>query len=84
MSWKKELQLRDLESHQRLEFTCRTCGHVHFGEVDKIKAMFPDGKHIYLDEVESRTKCPSIGCCGKVRLALIHRGRTSGFVGGLA
>ncbi len=30
MSWKRDLQLRDLEDDQSLELTCRLCGHTHY------------------------------------------------------
>ena len=38
----------------------------------------------YLDEVERALKCANQTCQGPVRLALIHDGKTEGFVGGMA
>jgi hypothetical protein len=38
----------------------------------------------YPDEVERALKCASRKCHGPVRIALIHDGKTEGFVGGMA
>ena len=82
-SWKDGIQLGDLAPDQRLEMTCKSCGHVHYLTPTTMIAARVRAT-LYLDEVERRTKCKARGCKGAVRLALTHRGETSGFVGGLA
>ena len=83
MNWKTSLQLRDLSADQRLEMTCKQCGHIHYMSVETI-AEVRGSPNLYLDEIERMTTCKSYGCWGRVRLALVRRGDTSGFVGGLA
>ena len=83
MNWKTELQVRDLEPGQRLEMTCKTCGHVHYLTPVEIMAS-PEREFLYLDEVERETYCKARGCLGNVRMALIRKGSASGFVGGMA
>lgn len=83
MNWKTELQVRDLEPGQRLEMTCKTCGHVHYLTPAQIMCA-PEREFLYLDEVERETCCKARRCFGKVRMALIRKDAASGFVGGLA
>lgn len=83
MSWKRNIQVRDLDAGQKLEMTCRTCGHVHY----LTKALIctsPEREFLYLDEVEWEGICRARGCRGQVRLAMQSNSATSGFVGGLA
>lgn len=81
--WKNTLQIRDLDSQQRMELTCKNCGHVRYLTSSDVLAQ--GGRStLYLDEVERRARCKMRGCKGQVRLALPRRGDTSGFVGGLA
>ena len=83
MNWKRALQIGDLEPDQRLEVTCVRCGHVHYLTQGAVLAA--GGRlTLYLDEVEARARCRARGCGGMVRIALSHRGDTSGFVGGMA
>ena len=82
-SWKDTLQLGDLDPDQRLEMTCKRCGHVHY--LTPATLIAARGRAtLYLDEVERRTLCKARGCKGAVRLALSRKGDTSGFVGGMA
>ena len=83
MNWKTELQVRDLEPGQRLEMTCKTCGHVHYLTPVDIMAS-PEREFLYLDEVERETYCKAHRCLGNVRMALIRKTSASGFVGGMA
>ena len=83
MNWKTNLQVRDLEPGQRLECTCKHCGHVHYLTRSSI-LQSPEREFLYLDEIERETVCRARGCSGAVRMALVRRGETSGFVGGLA
>ena len=83
MNWKHDLQLSDLDASQRLEFTCRACGHVHYrcaGELQAHKEL----AFAWLDEIERSECCHARGCHGRVRVALCHDSATSGFAGGLA
>ena len=83
MNWKTELQLVDLAPSQRLEVTCKECGHSRYESptllMSKMGLSFE-----YLDEVEHRLYCTRRGCNGAVRIALSTKGDTEGFVGGLA
>ena len=83
MNWKTELQVRDLEPGQRLEMTCKLCGHVHYLTPALIMCS-PEREFLYLDEIEAGTVCKARKCRGKVRMAIIRTGNTSGFVGGMA
>lgn len=83
MNWKRNLQVGDLEAGQRLEMTCTSCGHVHYLTPEAVNAS-PERVFLYLDELEAETVCRTRGCRGRVRLALLRKGDTSGFVGGLA
>jgi len=83
VNWKTNLRMSDLEPDQRLEVTCRTCGHVHYLTRQSI-IVSPDDVQLYLDEVEHRIKCKARKCCGAVRIALVRKGEASAFVGGLA
>ena len=73
MNWKTAIQVRDLSPEDRLELTCRKCGHLRY-----LTAM------LYLDEVEARALCSQHGCKGQMRIALPAQGETSGFIGGIA
>ena len=83
MNWKSALQIGDLDDAQRLEVTCRTCGHVHYLEVAKLRDD-PRLRQLYLDEVERTTICKARGCRSPVRMTLVRSGDASGFVGGMA
>lgn len=83
MNWKTELQVRDLEPGQRLEMTCKACGHVHYLTPAQIMSV-PEREFLWLDEVEKETVCKARKCHGRVRMALIRKHTASGFVGGLA
>lgn len=83
MSWKTQIQVRDLDASQKLEMTCRECGHVHYLTRETI-CLSPEREWLYLDEIERETVCRARGCRGRVRLAMQSNSATSGFVGGLA
>ena len=80
MSWKHEVQLRDLDAQQAIEVTCRRCGQSYYRQVSELLEW---GKMSYLDEVENRLACKGRGCHGPVRIALMDNAETDGFVGGL-
>jgi len=83
MNWKTDLQLRDLDPDQIMEFTCLACGHVHHFNA-ALKQMHPELLFAWLDEIERDEMCKKPGCFGQTRLAIYHKSETSGFVGGLA
>lgn len=83
MNWKSSLQVLDLEPGDRLELTCRTCGHVRYLTGATLLAR-RGAAQLYLDQVESRARCTQRGCGGAMRMAMPRRGDTSGFVGGIA
>jgi len=80
VSWKQEIQLRDLDADQSIEVTCRQCGQTYYQQVSELLGL---GKMFYLDEVEKRLACKHRGCRGGVRLSLMDSTETDGFVGGL-
>ncbi|MCM2292904.1 hypothetical protein NAC44_11270 [Allorhizobium sp. BGMRC 0089] len=83
MSWKTNIQVRDLDPDQKLELTCTQCGHVHY-LTPEIILRAPERGFLYLDEIERESICRARGCRGAVRLALVRNKDTSAFVGGLA
>jgi hypothetical protein len=82
-TWKQNVQVRDLDEHQRLECTCKSCGHVHY-LTRKLIYTSAEREFLYLDEVEAETVCRARGCHGAIRLAMVRGGDTSAFIGGLA
>jgi len=83
MSWKRHLQVRDMDESMKLECTCVSCGHTHY----LTKAMIccsPEREFLYLDEVEAAEVCHGRGCRGRISLLLIEKHETSPFTGGLA
>ena len=82
-TWKQNVQVRDLDEDQRLEFTCKSCGHVHY-LTRKLICTSAEREFLYLDEVEAETICRARGCRGSVRLAMVRVGDTSAFIGWLA
>ena len=83
MSWKTEIQLMDLGEGERLEVTCKTCGHSHY-EFPAILIARRGLSYEYLDEVERLLTCGKRGCNGSVRISRSRPDETEGFVGGLA
>ena len=80
MSWKRDIQLRDLADEQPVEITCRRCGWTQY---QRASALHGFGKMSYLDEMEKRLTCRQRGCNGPVRIALVDKTVTDGFVGGM-
>lgn len=83
MNWKTDLKLSDLEDAAPVEITCRTCGQTRT-EPAAALLRTPGLEQAYLDEVERALRCAGRFCRGPVRIALIHDGKTEGFVGGTA
>ncbi len=83
MTWKHDIQLGDLDGEQKIELTCRRCGHSRYERVSDLLERETMTPQAYLDEVEARLACRRRGCRGGVRITLAEGGETSGFVGGL-
>lgn len=82
-NWKTKLRAADLAEGTRLEAVCRRCGQVRYLTRDYL--VFDRGAgQLYIDEIERRSRCQVLGCGGRMRLAMLHKNQTSGFVGGLA
>lgn len=82
-SWKTKLRANDLPENCKLEASCRKCGHVRYLSQSYLVAERGAG-HLYIDQIENRSRCQVLGCGGGMRLAMMHGGQTSGFVGGMA
>ena len=80
MTWKHEIQLRDLEDDQSIEIACRRCAQSYYRQAWELRGL---GDMSYLDEVEARLTCKRRGCGGGVRISLMDNAETDGFVGGL-
>lgn len=83
MNWMTEIQLSDLDEGQKIQVTCKSCGHFRYENANLL--MQQHGMEFsYLDEVARHLVCYKRGCSGAVRIALSMEGETEGFVGGLA
>ena len=83
MSWKDEIQLRDLEPGQSIELTCRRCARSRYELAGDLLRQDAAMRYLYLGELEARLACTYRGCRGQVRLSLMDKAETDGFVGGL-
>ncbi len=83
MNWKTDLKLSDLDGAAPVEISCRVCGQTRTESATALMRR-AELAQAYLDEVERALKCASRTCHGPVRIALIHDGKTEGFVGGMA
>lgn len=82
-SWKQVVRVADLADNQKLEATCKTCGHTHY-LTKALICVSEEREFLFIDEVERETVCRARGCRGRVRLAMVRLDEMSGFVGGLA
>ncbi len=86
MSWKHDIQLRDLDGDQSIEVLCRRCNDARYEKVSALLEAAAEADltpFTYLDEVEARLACKRWGCNGPVTISLADGAETSGFVGGL-
>ena len=81
--WKRDLQLRDLAPETEIEITCRSCRLMRYETVGAITTQL-NSNQLGLDQAEARLRCGGRGCCGAVRIALVHDDLSEGFVGGMA
>ena len=75
MNWKTEIQLIDLDRAQKLEVTCKSCGHTRY-ENPYLLCTKMGMSFDYLDEVERNLSCHKQGCNSPVRIALSGQGDT--------
>jgi hypothetical protein len=83
VSWKDNIQIRDLDPQDRIELTCRICKKTRYltgAELHQRRTQ----QRLTLAQVEQRAKCRQRGCGGTMRMAMPHLGETKGFVGGMA
>lgn len=83
MTWKHEIQLRDLDPLQSIEITCRRCGLTYYEPASALLEQGEAMRYAFLNEIEKRLACKGRGCHGPVRIALMDSTETEGFVGGL-
>lgn len=81
-SWKTKLRVSDLPDDARLELQCKKCSHVRYLTRSGLRQRNAD--ELFLDMVERRAHCRVFGCGGNMRMSMMHKSQTSGFVGGLA
>ena len=74
VNWKTELQVSCPDSDQKLEMTCKVCGHVHYLTPEMMMCS-PELEFLYLDEIETEAVCKSRGGRGRVRMAIVRNGR---------
>jgi hypothetical protein len=49
MNWKAHLQIRDLPPEQKLEATCKDCGHVHIIAAGQIQRQGAERSFLHID-----------------------------------
>lgn len=84
MNWKTDLKLNDLDGTTQFEITCKRCRHIRTFTQAQIIAADPALERLYIDQVEASLHCPVRTCRGGVKVAMLHEGKSEGFVGGLA
>lgn len=83
MTWLEDMALRDLDDTVLIEATCMRCLHVWLQSPVHL-LLKVDHRDVRLDEVATNLACPKHSCRHVgVRLSLINKEHTSGFVGGL-
>ena len=83
MTWKQEIQLRDLDLNQSIEITCNYCNRTYYEQPSILLKQGDSMRYAYLNEIEKRLFCKYRGCNGPVKIALINNTETEGFSGGL-
>jgi len=83
VTWLEDMALRDLDETVVIEATCMRCQHVwHQSPLQLLLKVCH--RDVQLDEVAKNLACPRPGCRHVgVRLVLIKKEDTSGFVGGM-
>jgi hypothetical protein len=83
VSWKDQLQVLDLGAADKIELTCRACGHLRYLTGAELQSR-GGALRLTLTQVEARARCRGRGCNGQMRLAMPHQGDTAAFIGGIA
>jgi len=83
VTWKQEIQLRDLDLNQSIEITCNYCNRTYYEQPSILLKQGDSMRYVYLNEIEKRLFCRYRGCNGSVKIALINDTETEGFSGGL-
>ncbi len=83
MTWLQDMALRDLDEATLIEATCMRCLHVWLQSPLQLLIKV-DHRNVRMDEVAMHLACPRRDCRHVgVRLTLIKKEDTSGFVGGM-
>ena len=79
MSWKRNIQLLDLDPVERMELHCRRCRQSSY-------LTPPDmgDPQLFLDEAEAALVCARRHCGGSVLVAMSTQGAGVAFSGGIA
>jgi len=83
MSWKCEIQLKDLDPNTEFEVMCKRCG---LGRYETPRDLIQKARlgHLFIDELEQALYCRDRRCQGAVRISVVHDGLNQAFVGGMA
>jgi len=83
VSWQKDMSLRDLDDTTVIEATCMRCLYMWLQSPVQL-LLKVDHRDVRMDEVAKNLACPRPGCRHVgVRIILINKQDTSGFVGGM-
>jgi len=79
MSWKTNIQVRDMDDRMKLECTCEKCKKTYYLIKEDIIKQ-PGTDRLYIDEVEARCSCRQRGCNGKIDILLIEKHKRGGSI----
>lgn len=83
MSWLDDTRLRDLDDTTLIEATCLRCGHTWLQTPVQL-LLKVDHRDVTMAEVAKHLACRRYKCINTgVRLNVLSRHETSGFVGGM-
>jgi len=83
VSWKKRLQILDMDADDKIEARCKACGFTWY-EWPCVYYHKSHMRYLYLDEFEKKLRCQQWNCKGDICIALSSEAETEGFQGGLA
>jgi len=83
VSWKRNLQILDFNSDDRLEARCKKCGYTWY-ETPCVYYHKSHIRQLFVDEFEKRLRCKQWNCKGQIALSITTDEETEGFHGGLA
>jgi ribosomal protein L33 len=79
VSWKDQLQVLDLDASDKIELTCRACGHLRYLTGSMLQSR-ANALRLTLAQVEDRARCRGRGCNSRMRLAMPHQGERQGLL----